>query len=63
MNFSYNEVYRSDIDSLEKTLTPSLRWRINPRSFLDVAYQKLTTDSIIQKLEREVVTATLRFGF
>ena len=62
-SFSYNETSRSELDSTERIITPSVRWDITRRSYLDVAYQKLTRDTVDQSIDTEILSGTLRIGF
>jgi hypothetical protein len=62
-SFSYNETYRSELDSTERIVTPSVRWDVTPRSYLDLAYQKLTRDTVDQDVDTEILSGTLRIGF
>ena len=41
----YSESLRSDTDSLEKVMGPSLTWRLFPRASLDLAYVTISEDS------------------
>jgi hypothetical protein len=63
LNISYTESYRSDDNTQETAFTPSLRWNFNPRSWLEGSYQKLETDSSVQKITTDIVTATFRTSF
>ena len=59
----YNESFRSDVEQTEKIFVPSLRWEINPRWFLQVDYQDQSTESPVESIERDVLTATSRITF
>lgn len=63
LNLYYNETLRSEDDSRERSFVPSLRWNITPRSYLDLSYQKLRTESRIQTTDNRVVSGTVRIAF
>jgi hypothetical protein len=63
LNISYTESYRSDDNTKETQLIPSVRWNFNPRSWLEGSYQRLTTDSSVQRLTTDIVSATFRTAF
>ncbi len=61
--FRYTETLRSEDDAEEKTVSPRLRWNFARGSFLDLAYQRLTTRAVSQRLDNDVFSGTLRFAF
>lgn len=63
LNFSYNETVRSADDTRERSILPSLRWNITPRSYLDFSYQKLTTDSPVLSADIRAFSGTFRMNF
>ncbi|HEX5041633.1 MAG TPA: hypothetical protein VFV75_01945 [Candidatus Polarisedimenticolaceae bacterium] len=63
MSFSYNQIQRTLLDSDERSYGPSLRWDLNRRSYLQLSYRSLLDASFSQRLEDEVATATLHWGF
>jgi len=63
LDISYTESYRSDDNTKETQLIPSVRWNFNPRSWLEASYQRLTSDSTVQELRTDIVTATFRTAF
>lgn len=63
VSFAYNETFRSEIDAKERVVGPSVRWYIAPRWYLDVAYQRLLSDSVLRYSLNDVVTASTRFAF
>ncbi len=63
VNVGFDEIRRTDLDSLQRTFTPSLRWTIRGGTFLDVAYQRLKLDSILDRLETTILGATVRIAF
>ena len=63
LSIAYNEIIYSDLNETNKSFVPFVRWNINPRSYFEVAYQSLIRESDIGRLEDEILTGTLRFGF
>jgi hypothetical protein len=63
LNFAYNETVRSESDTRERSILPSLRWNVTPRSWLDLSYQKLTTDSPVLSNETRTYSGTFRANF
>ena len=63
LNIAYTESYRSDDNTRETQLIPSVRWNLNPRSWLEASYQRLTTDSAVQKIGTDIVSASFRTAF
>jgi hypothetical protein len=59
-NFSYNESILSENNQKSRLITPSLRWNITSRSFLDLSYQYVQNSSKLQKSESNGVSANLR---
>jgi len=63
VNVSYNETRYSDLDEVDTSFVPFVRWNINPRSYFEIAYQALTRETDISRLQDDIVTSTLRLGF
>lgn len=63
INVSYTETYESVTNALERNFSPVLRWNLGARSYLDLAYQKLTTESIAQKIATRILSGTLHIAF
>ena len=63
VSISYNETHYSDLDETDTSFVPFVRWNINPRSYFEIAYQALTRETDLSRLEDDIVTSTLRFGF
>lgn len=63
VNLGFHEIYRTDLDSLQRTFAPSLRWTIRGGTFLDLAYQSLKLDSLVAHLDTKILSATLRIAF
>jgi hypothetical protein len=63
LSISYNETHFSDLNETNRSFVPFARWNINPRSYVEVAYQALTRESEVAHQTNDIVTATLRIGF
>ncbi len=59
----YVEIYRSDVQETDRSLTPNVRWTINPRAYLNVGYQRSSSDSVFLQTEDSIASATLRINF
>jgi hypothetical protein len=62
-NFFFSETRRSEDDARERSIVPSLRWNITPRSYLDLSYQRLKTESAVQTTENKIASGTVRISF
>ena len=60
---SYSENRNTFLDETNRVFTPTIRWNINGRSYLNVSYQKLSTRSDLGTTDDAILSATLRFGF
>ncbi len=63
LGIRYSETLRSEDDAEERIISPRLRWNFTRGSFFDLAYQKLTTRAVSQRLDNDVISGTLRFSF
>lgn len=63
LNVSYNETLRSEDDSRQRIITPSLRWNITPRSYLDLSFLKVTTESPVSSADTRAASGTFRMNF
>jgi hypothetical protein len=59
-NFAYNESILSENKQKSRLITPSLRWNITNRSFLDLSYHYIHSSSKLQKSESNGVSANLK---
>jgi hypothetical protein len=59
-NFSYNESILSENNQKSRLITPSLRWNITSRSFLDLSYQFIHSSSKLQKSDSNGFSANLK---
>lgn len=62
-NFGYNEVLQSSDQSKNRTIIPSIRWNINPRTTFDAAYQWARTETPSQDSRSNVFSTNLRVNF
>lgn len=62
MTFYYNETIRSD-DSKERSIVPSLRWYVTPRSYLNLSYQNLKSETPALTTVSNVYSGTVRVSF
>jgi hypothetical protein len=62
-NFSYNENLRSDDNGKDTLITPSIRWNIIPRTFLNISYLILKSESTSQATESKSFNANLKMFF
>jgi hypothetical protein len=59
-NFSYNESILSENNQKSRLITPSLRWNITSRSFLDLSYQSIHSSSKSEKSDSNGFSANLK---
>lgn len=62
-NISYNENLRSEDRQKERIFTPSVRYKLSGRSYVDLTYQMIKSESKIQKTESQVVSSSLKIFF
>ncbi len=62
-NFAYNENLRSEDNGRDKVITPSIRWNIIPRTFLDVSYLVLRSESLSQDTRSKSFNMNLKMYF
>jgi hypothetical protein len=63
LNFYYNEILRSENDARDRSIVPSLRWNVTARSYLDLSYQSLRTESAVLTTDSMIFSGTVRIGF
>ncbi len=61
--FSYNENLRTEDNSIDKVIRPSVRWNITSRSFLDASYLIVKSESDVQKVDTKIFNVHLRIPF
>jgi len=59
-NFSYNEMIISENNQKNRLITPSVRWYITRRSYLDLSYQYIQTSSKSEKTISNGFSANLK---
>ena len=59
----YQESYDTLLDSKTRIYGPGVRWYMNARSYVDVFWERFRDTSLLQRGERDVLSATLRLGF
>jgi hypothetical protein len=62
-NFSYNENLRSDDNGKDTVITPSIRWNIIPRTYLDLSYLILRSESLSQSSTSKSLNMNLKMFF
>jgi hypothetical protein len=62
LSFFYNETIRSD-DFQERSIIPTLRWYFTPRSYLNLSWQNLKTESPTLLTSSNVYSGTVRITF
>ena len=61
--FTYNESIESAGSGKSRIIGPGVRWYITKRSYLDVFYQMITTESSSEKTDSNLIGANLRIFF
>ncbi len=59
-NFNYNESILSENNQKSRLITPSVRWNITRRSYLDLSYQYIHTSSKSEKSDSNGFSASLK---
>jgi hypothetical protein len=62
-NISYNENLRSEDRLKERIFTPSLRYKLSSRSYVDLTYQMIRSKSEIEETASQVVSSSLKIFF
>ncbi|MBF8258870.1 MAG: hypothetical protein HW377_1244 [Actinobacteria bacterium] len=62
VTFYYNETIRSE-DSKERSIVPSLRWYVTPRSYLNLSYENLKTETPALTTLSNTYSGTARVTF
>ncbi|MHB1024582.1 MAG: hypothetical protein ACYC24_02620 [Desulfobacteria bacterium] len=62
LTFYYNETIRSD-ESKERSIVPNLRWYFTPRSYLNLSYQNLKSETPALTTASSVYSGTVRVSF
>lgn len=62
-SFNYNEEIRSENHERTRSLTPSIQWKIRGKSYLNVSYQLIKSESDTQKVDSNIFSTSLRIFF
>ena len=62
LSFFYNETIQSEGEK-QRSITPGLRWYVTPRSYLNLSYQHLETESPDLTTQSNVYSGTVRISF
>jgi len=62
LTFYYNETIRSE-DTRERSIVPSLRWYVTPRSYLNLSYENLKTETPALTTLSNTYSGTARITF
>ncbi len=62
-SFLYNEEIRSEDNSKSRTIIPSVRWMITKKSYLDLAFQSIKTESDTAKSDTKIISTNLKIFF
>jgi len=62
-NLAYDENVRSQDNLKERIMTPSIRWNITKRSYLDVSYQIIRSKSDLQDTDSKFLGTNLKIFF
>ncbi len=62
-NISYTETLRSEDNAIDRIFLPSVRWKITPKTFLDLSYLWEKSTSKIQKTDSQSFNASLKIFF
>jgi hypothetical protein len=62
LTFYYNETIRSD-EAMERSIVPSLRWYFTSRSYLNLSYQNLKSETPALTTTSNVYSGTVRVSF
>ncbi len=62
-NFMYTESYESGDDRKNRLISPSARWRISSRTFLDISYLVQKSEAVSQTADSRIFNANLRMSF
>ncbi len=62
-NVAYNESLKSEDRAKERSFIPSVRWNITKRSYIDLSYQMLKSESKTGKLNSHIISSNLKIFF
>ena len=61
--FSYDETRRELNDELQRSYGPSLRYRLNPKSWVELSWFESLDEQTFTRFENRIASAILRWGF
>lgn len=61
--FAYNEALRALDFGSERILRPSVRWTFSRQSYIDVSYQRITSEYVLQTTESRILSADFKMFF
>ncbi|UCD47593.1 MAG: hypothetical protein JSV28_01920, partial [Deltaproteobacteria bacterium] len=62
-NFFYDDEFQSQFNQQTRILTPSVRWNITPKMYLDLSYSDISDDSDIFRTDTQVFSGEYRISF
>jgi hypothetical protein len=62
-NFLYDESLRSEDNSRNRLIIPSVRWNITKKSYIDLAFRWNKTDSDTSKLDQKLISTNVKIYF
>lgn len=62
-NFAYNQSLTSPGNQVTTTLTPTIRWYITPRAYIDIAYTEIKNASLVAESDEKAFSASFRTRF
>jgi hypothetical protein len=63
LGLSYSETHNSLYNQNDQLFTPNLRWEFNRRSYLQISYEDLKTESDIGRSRQQTLAGILHWGF
>jgi hypothetical protein len=62
-NIAYNENYRTDDHFVERVFQPTIRYMLSKRSYVELTYQLIRSNSDIQDIKSDLLSTTLKLFF
>ncbi|MFB3885113.1 MAG: hypothetical protein ACE144_07775 [Thermodesulfobacteriota bacterium] len=63
LSFIFDEELRSEDNGLNRIIAPTLRWNMTKRSYVDLTYQMIKSESNQQKTDSKVISTNLKVFF
>ena len=60
---SYNENYRTEDHLVERIFQPTIRYNLSKRSYIDLSYQLIRSESNIQKIDSNLLSTTVKIFY